>query len=220
MATSGPRRGTRGGDARSAATRAALLTAGHAALREVGYAAASAREIAGRAQVPQSQVFYHYGSVAGLLLAVLDEVSARRMTACESLIAGEPDLEKLVEGVEQVVRTDLAAGDVAVLVEMICGTRSSPELAAAVAERLEPWHAFARDGVRRAVRTHPLGALVPVDDAAHALVAGILGIELLALLEGSHERADALIDRAVGVATLVGMLGAPAAVASAGSEES
>lgn len=211
MATSGPRRSSRGATGRSAATRAALISAGHGALREVGYAGASAREIAGRAGVPQSQVFYHFGSVADLLIAVLDEVSARRRAAYDGLVAGSADLGELVADARLVVRTDLEAGDVAVLVELICGTRSTPELAAAVAARLAPWHDVAASAVRRVASVHPLGALAPVDDLAHALVAGILGLELLALLDGTHERADALFDRLTGLAALAGLAAAASA---------
>lgn len=216
MASSGPRRRSGAATGRSAATRAALLAAGHSALRELGYAGAGARAIAGRAGVPQSQVFYHFGSVTGLLLAVLDEVSARRRAAYEGLITTADGLEDLVAGAQRVVRADLEAGDVAVLVEMICGTRSDPEAAAAVAARLAPWHQLAADAVRRAASVHPLGALAPVDDLAHALMAGVLGLELLALLDGTHDRADALFDRVSGLAALAGLLGAGAPRTSPG----
>ena len=70
MATAGPRRGGREAG-RSADTRAALVAGAVQALGEVGFAGASAREIATRAGCNQALVFYHFGSVTELLLAAL-----------------------------------------------------------------------------------------------------------------------------------------------------
>jgi AcrR family transcriptional regulator len=83
MAKAGPRadRGTAGRRAQSAEVKAALVAASIEALREAGFAGASAREIASRAGCSQALVFYHFGSVNDLLLAALDDVSARRMEA-------------------------------------------------------------------------------------------------------------------------------------------
>ena len=64
----------------------ALVAAAIDALREAGFAGASAREIAGRAGYSQALVFYHFGSVNDLLLAALDEVSARRMDDYRGLL--------------------------------------------------------------------------------------------------------------------------------------
>ena len=60
-------------------TRDALIEAAIAVLRESGFASASARRIAQRAGCNQALVFYHFGTVNDLLVAALEEVSARRM---------------------------------------------------------------------------------------------------------------------------------------------
>ena len=99
MAKAGPRTGA-GGDGReerSARTRAALIGGAIGALREEGFAGASAREIAQRAGCNQSLVFYHFGSVNDLLLAALDEVSARRMAAYSRLVEEAGTLAGFVE---------------------------------------------------------------------------------------------------------------------------
>ena len=64
----------------AAGTRDALIDGAIAALKEEGFAGASAREIARRAGCNQGLVFYHFGSVANLLLAALDDVSETRRT--------------------------------------------------------------------------------------------------------------------------------------------
>src|SRR5260370_10434134 len=94
----------------SADTRAALVGAAGAARREVGFSRAGAGEIARRAGCNQALVFYHFGSVTDLLLAALDDVSARRLTAYRGLADGAGSLTELVESARAIFREDLAAG--------------------------------------------------------------------------------------------------------------
>lgn len=194
MAKSGGRTGSRSAEA----TRAALVTAATAALRDVGFAGASAREIARRADCQQSLVFYHFGSVSGLLLAALDAVSQRRLTAYQALVDDAAGAEDLLGAAADIIATDLASGDVAVLVEMLAGARLVPGLAQQVAERLAPWQEFAERAVARALPAGPISALAPVPDLAHAVVAGILGLELLAHTSGDRETPLRILDQAAG----------------------
>jgi len=194
-------------DGRTAQTRAALIAGAIAALREVGYAGASAREIAARAGCNQALVFYHFGSVSGLLLAALDDISARRLAAYTGLLARSSSLADLIDSARAIFHEDLESGHVAVLVEMITGAASTPGLGEQVAERLAPWRTFAAEAVRQGLAGSPVEALLPADDLAHAVVAGFLGLELLANLDGDLGPALALFDRARQVATLLDFAG-------------
>src|SRR5664279_5625283 len=75
---------------RGDATRHRLVDAAVETLKEHGYAGASARVIAERAGVNQGLIFYHFDSVAGLLLAALDTVSAMRRARYGAAVAGIP----------------------------------------------------------------------------------------------------------------------------------
>ena len=80
MAKSGTSSSVVGRDSsRSAGTRTRLIDAAIETLKAEGFAGSSARAIAERAGLNQGLIFYHFGSVANLLLAALDSVSARRM---------------------------------------------------------------------------------------------------------------------------------------------
>jgi AcrR family transcriptional regulator len=208
MASSGARRTTNAARPRSGATRQALILAAILALREVGFARASAREIARRAGCNQSQVFYHFGSVVDLLLAALDEISANRMASYRSILEEATTLTGLVESAQTIVMEDLDSGYVGVLVEMITGAQSVPGLGEQVAQRLAPWSTFAEEAVQRALNVVPLGSLVSAPEAAHAIVAGVLGLELLASLDGDRSQAIALFGRARMLAKLLEMTGA------------
>ena len=61
---------------------------------------------------------------------------------------------------------------------------------------IAPWRAFAQQAIETIVSESPLASLVPVDDAAHAVVALYLGLEMLSHLDGDREPALRLFDRA------------------------
>lgn len=208
MATSGPRRSTKSGSQpEKSTTRAALIAGAIEALREVGFAGASAREIAGRAQCNQALIFYHFGSVNELLLAALDDVSARRLAAYTDIVERATTLTELIDSARAIFSEDLDAGHVAVLVEMITGAQSTPGLGEQVAARLAPWRDFAESAVRQALTGSPLALVLPAKEIAHAVVAGFLGLELLASLDGDRAAALALFDRARLVAGLLELTG-------------
>ena len=62
-------------------TKATIVEAALETLKTRGFAGTSAREIAKIGNFNQALIFYHFGSVQNVLLAALDLVSARRMSA-------------------------------------------------------------------------------------------------------------------------------------------
>jgi hypothetical protein len=68
--------------------------------------------------------------------------------------------------------------------------------------------------VHKAVAGSPVASLVPVSELAHGVVAGLLGLELLADLDGDRAAALALFDRARLAAGLLDLIG-PAAPTTA-----
>jgi AcrR family transcriptional regulator len=225
MARAGPRRAAAaGGGARSADTRAALVEGAIEALKTVGFAGASAREIARLAGCNQTLVFYHFGSVTDLLLAALDAISERRMAAYQGILEHAASMSDLVESARSIFTEDLDSGHVTVLVEMIAGAKSVPGLGEQVAARVAPWRAFAETAVRRGLASSPLARLLPAEDVAHAVVAGFLGLEQLANLDGNRGAALSLFDRAAtlalmaDMADMVDMAGAPPRDATPGDQ--
>lgn len=188
-------------------TRALLISAAADTLRENGFAAASARRIAERAGCNQALVFYHFGSVNDLLIAALEEVSAQRMAAYRELLARTGSLTELIAGARSVFEADLDAGHVRVLTEMISGSQSSPALGDRVAACLEPWRDFTADAIRDVLAASPVAGLLPAEDAAHAVLAGFLGMEMLTSLDGDRARALALFDRAQEIGGFLDQLG-------------
>jgi AcrR family transcriptional regulator len=200
-------------------TRDALVRGAIDALKEEGFAGASAREIARRAGCNQSLVFYHFGSVTNLLLAALDEVSATRHAHYQAAVDRATGLGELVDAAEGVFEEDLDAGHIAVLVEMIAGVSATPGLAPEVAARIAPWRQFAADALGGVLSGTPLSAVIEPDVAAHAVVALYLGLEMLAHIDGDRTPALALFARARELAVLVEALSGPPEGEPAGKEK-
>ncbi len=192
----------------TAETREALVRAAIDALKEEGFAGASAREIARRAGCNQGLVFYHFGSVPNLLLAALDSVSETRRAHYQAAVDRADGIGELVDAAETVFEEDLDAGHIAVLAEMIAGASATPGLAPEVAARIAPWRQFTADAVRGVLAGSPLAGVLEPDVAAHAVVALYLGLEMLAHLDGDRAAALALFERARQLAALLQAFGA------------
>lgn len=193
-------------DTAGAETRVRIVTAALDTLREEGFAGTSARAIAARAGVSQAAVFYHFGRVEDLLLAALDETAARRMERYEVAVEGAATLPDLLAVAAEVYREDLASGHLAVLAEMVGGASSSPDLGAAIAQKIEPWVGFTEEAVGRVLGGSPLAAAVPVADVAFAIVALYLGMEMLTHLDGDTGRAESLFASAQRLGTVLAPL--------------
>jgi AcrR family transcriptional regulator len=181
---------------RGEATRERIVDAALETLKREGFGGASAREIARTGSFNQALVFYHFGSVNKLLLAALDRTSELRMERYRKMLDEGTDLPALLAAAAAMYREDLDAGHIKVMAEMIAGASSEPELGPEIVRRIEPWIAFARGAIERVSTTMPLGNLVPADDAAYAVVALYLGIELLTNLDGDRSRSDRLFTTA------------------------
>jgi AcrR family transcriptional regulator len=176
-------------------------------LRTDGYHGASARRIAARAGCNQGLVFYHFGSVANLLLAALDAVSADRMERYSAAVSQAVSLVELTDVAAAVFEEDLDSGYAKVLVELIAGGSGDPGFGSGVAARMETWTAFAQSAITDAVDPMMLAATAPASEVAYAIVALYLGLEMLSHLDGDRDKALALFGRARTMAALAGALG-------------
>lgn len=175
-------------------------------LRHDGFAGASARAIANRAGCNQALIFYHFGTVSALLLAALDETSKQRRARYGPMIQEASTLGQLAVQAEVVFREDLTGGHIRVLAEMIAGASATPELGPAVAERIQPWIDMVEATLAAVLGPTPLGGLIPLRQAAFAVVALYLGVEMLSDLDGKTEMAESLLTEVGRLAALVDTL--------------
>lgn len=184
-------------------TRARLVEAAIETLKAEGYAGTSARAIARAAGLNQALIFYYFGNLTGLLLAALDETSARRLARYREALEGVEGPGELLRVAREIFREDLQSGHITVLAEMISASSSVPELKMEMVARIEPWIRLVEGAVDRVLNGSPLQGLLSARDVAFAIVAFYLGVELLTHLEGDHARAQALFDVAARILPLV-----------------
>lgn len=172
-------------------TKQLIVAAAFETVKEEGFAGASARAIARRGGFNQALVFYHFGSVQDLLLAALDASSAARMERYEQVLdsAGVPEI---LAAAGVLYAEDVASGHITVLTEMIAGSVGNPELGAEIVRRMDPWIDLVERVIHRLLGASPLAAAFPARDAAFAVIAVYLGVDLLTQLDGDRSRAERL----------------------------
>lgn len=201
MVTAGAKVGNRAG----AATRDALVTAARETLVEDGFARTSARSVAARAGCSQASLFYHFDGVTELLLAVLDEVSDRRMAAHRETLLAARTPGQLARLGRTIAAEDVRSGDLRVLVELVAGASALPGLKAGVAERIGRWEELVTQVAERFI-PRPLRTVARPAVVAHAVVAGFLGLELLRDLREDGTGTDDVLTDLEQVGRLAGAL--------------
>jgi AcrR family transcriptional regulator len=187
-------------------TKDRIVAAAFEALRSEGFAGATSRAIARRGGFNQALIFYHFGSVDGLLLAALDASSAARLERYRTALDEAGSIPDLLRMAGEIYREDREGGHTAVVAQLVSGSLARPDLAPAIVERMEPWIAFCEDAIGRALDGTPVAGLVPVRDLAYALMTFYLGVNLLTHLDADSSRTDALFERVTEIAPVLEQL--------------
>jgi AcrR family transcriptional regulator len=167
-------------------------------LRERGFAGATSRAIARTGGFNQALIFYHHGSLEGLLLAALRRTSDERLTRYREAVAAHGSLATLVPAMADLYEEDKAAGHVEVVSQVVAGSIGRPDLAREVLALMEPWIDLAEETFERVL---PAG--LPAHEVAYATVVFYLGVNLMAHLDPDHARTDAVFARAGELASLL-----------------
>ena len=167
----------------TAETRAQILAAAKSALLDTGYAGLSTRRVAEAADVPLSQIHYHFGSRQKLVLALLAEENEILLERQSRLYGAEMPLWRQWAQACDFLEEDLRSGYVRVLQEMTAAGWSNDEVAESVRTNLGGWFELLTDTASKAAaRVGGLGPFTPEEVAV--LVGGaFLGIETLILLD-------------------------------------
>lgn len=192
------------GDGHGTAER--ILSAAIETLREEGFAGASARSIARTGGFNQALIFYHFGSVEGLLLAALDRSSEVRLEAYGETVEGVDDPEHLLEVARRLYREDLEGGFITVLNEMLAGSVGNPRLGAEVVKRMDPWLELAEGQIDKVLRGTGVSEMLDAKTLAFGLLSLYIGVDLIQALDADHSRADALFAMAEQLAPLASLL--------------
>ncbi|MBA3283001.1 MAG: TetR/AcrR family transcriptional regulator [Acidimicrobiia bacterium] len=173
-------------------TRDRIVEAAQRCLSTEGIAGASARAIARHGDFNQALIFYHFGSVDGLLQAAAREDAERRSALYADRLGDVTTLAELVSVGRQIHDVELEQGSTVVLTQLLAGSVASPTLAEAILDGMRPWTALVEDALRRVVADTALASVVPMEDLAFAISSLFLGMELMASLDTDHDRVAGL----------------------------
>jgi AcrR family transcriptional regulator len=183
-------------------TRDRIIEAALRTIREAGFADTTARAIARTGGFNQALIFYHFGSLDALLHEAFAEASARQIEKYQAAAAEVSSLSDLVKIARRLHDEDLETGAVTAITQLMAAA-SAPEERAALLERFDGWIRLVQNALERAMAGSPLTAVAPVREAAYAICAMFLGIELMSRLDPERSEADAVFDMMEGMARLI-----------------
>jgi len=163
-------------------TRSRIVEAARRRLLVDGFVGLSTRKVAEEAEVPLSQLHYHFGSKGGLVLALFEEENKRRLDRQTRMYAEDTPLWRRYERACDFLEDDLESGYVRVLQEMIAAGWSNEQVGDAVRELVGGWFVLLAEVAREAERRH--GHLGPftADEVATLVTTSFVGSEALLLL--------------------------------------
>lgn len=180
-------------------------------LREDGFNETTARAIARRGDFNQALIFYHFGSVPNLLIEAFRPFSEAQVARYREAASEVSSLSDLVDIAKRLHREDLETGSVTAVTQLMAAA-ASPEQGGPILDRFDEWIRIVEEGLDRALAPYPVAGLIPTREAAYAISAMFLGIELMSRLDPERSEADAVFDM---MATIAGLIEQLAPVLSA-----
>jgi AcrR family transcriptional regulator len=196
-----------GGAVVSSDTRRRLLDAAIETVRQRGTAGTSARVIAQVGDVNQALIFYHFGSVDGLLAEACTSATVARIAAYRERFDEVGSLAELVTVARDLNVQDREQGNASVLAQLLAGAQGDPKLRPAVTESLGLWVTEIERVLERLLGDTPGAKVIPLPELAHTIAATFVGMELMngatsvgddamfAALEQMAQLVHAVVDR-------------------------
>lgn len=195
-------------DPRTLATRRRLVDATMQTIREQGMAKLSARTIAATGSVNQALVFYHFGTVDGLVAEACRVLTGERVDRHRPALDAVTSWAGLIDVAEQVRADEREEGNVAVLGQILAASHGNPDLASAAGQAIGLWTGAVRPTLERLLATSPVGELFNADVLTDLAASAFVGIELMEPTRtGGSRPADDPLARLRPVAELLDGLG-------------
>ena len=169
-------------------TKSGILDAAMQVLHEQGYSRLSTRNVASVANVPLSQIQYHFGSKDGMVLALYEYMNDRLLERQKTMFA-DPNLsfsEKWTLACD-FFDSDIESGYVRVLQELMAAGWSSTEIGAAVSAGMMDWFNLLTEQAEKLLKIHGIGHFFNAQELAALVGSAFIGSESWLML-GLEER--------------------------------
>jgi len=183
--------------------RARIVEAAIETLGEDGFAGTTARAIAARGDFNQALIFYYFGSVHALLLEAFHATSEQQVAKYAAAATQVGSLTDLVEIARRLHTEDIESGNVTVVTQLMAAAVSDDALGHAILDRFQGWIGIVETALHHALEGQPLAGMVPVREAAYAICAMFLGVELLTRLGPERSEAEPVFEMMGSIAQLI-----------------
>ncbi|MFI5906009.1 TetR family transcriptional regulator [Dactylosporangium sp. NPDC051541] len=191
---------------RKAEARERILRAAVDTLAAQGFAAATARAIAGTGGFAPGVIYYHFEDLEDVFLAAMKYTSDRRMLRYVELTAAAADPAAMVLALRELYEEDVATGHIAAVQQLVVGGASSTRLAEGVRAEIDRWEAYGESLLLRLIAGTPFEGLVPARAVASAVMAFYLGLEMMTHIDGDRARVESVFAAVEPLAAMLGQL--------------
>jgi AcrR family transcriptional regulator len=168
---------------KSEQARAVLLEAAKSVLRKQGYSGFSTRDVALAAEMPLSQIHYHFGSKEGLVLSLFAYLNDQLLSRQAEMFAN-PDLRLSEQWALacDYLDEDLASGYVRILHELWVAGYANPEIATVVRKGLLGWQHLLTELAAKSQKRFGLFGTLTAEQVASLIGSAFIGGEAYILL--------------------------------------
>lgn len=171
-----------------------------------GIEGATARAIADSAGVNQSLVFYYFGSVTGLIITAVSEMSARRFTLYQETMRSVETLPDATMKLFEVFVEDRKTCSFMILSQFVAGAQNDPEIAEAVEKVFSPWIELTHESLVRVLGNADLPNNLTYDDISMALMSLFMGVQYMASIPAYEDQVETMVEKIPSMAPLLGVL--------------
>lgn len=159
-------------------TRRKLIDATIDVLRTEGITGVSARVVAARAEVNQALVFYHFGTLSQLIDSAAKHAVDASADHYREAFHDVDTLAALLQTGRELHTAEQAAGNVALMAQLMAGGQHDGALAAAARYGMDRWIAEIETVLDRVLHTSVLADVADVRGLARVVCASFIGLEL------------------------------------------
>jgi AcrR family transcriptional regulator len=157
-------------------------------LAQQGYAGTTARAIALRGGFAPGVIYYHYTDLDDLFRQTMRFVSDGRMDRYRDQVVGVTSAVELLERLRVLHDEDVDSGHISAVQELIAG--GSEPVTDQIRTEVRRWQDLAEEVIGALVAQTPFAPFIPVRQAAEAVVAFYLGLEMLQQIDVDPSRTD------------------------------
>lgn len=173
---------TRDPNAEKSETALRIVEAARREILDSGFAALSTRKVAERAEVPLSQIHYHFGSKEKMILAMLSVENGSLVERQSDMFSQDIPLSERWERACDYLDADLASGYVRVLQEMMAVGWSSEDVGTEMRSIFDAWEEVLLDVTEQAYEAGANFGPFSPQEIVSLVVSMFVGAESMILL--------------------------------------